>query len=68
MLSLNIKIIYERLFSIDFPGGLDGKASASNAGDLASIPGSRRSPAEEMATQSSTLAWKIPWMENPGGI
>ena len=21
-----------------------------------------------MATQSSTLAWKIPWMEGPGGL
>ena len=21
---------------------------------------------EEMATRSSTLAWKIPWMEEPG--
>ena len=31
----------------DFPGGSDGKASAYNAGDLASIPGSERSPGEE---------------------
>ena len=23
---------------------------------------------KEMATHSSTLAWKIPWMEQPGGI
>ena len=23
---------------------------------------------KEMATHSSTLAWKIPWMENPGGL
>ena len=30
----------------DFPGGSDGKASAYNAGDLGSIPGLRRSPAE----------------------
>jgi len=22
---------------------------------------------KEMATHSSTLAWKIPWMEEPGG-
>ena len=28
----------------DFPGGSDGKASAYNAGDLGSIPGSGRSP------------------------
>ena len=23
---------------------------------------------EAMATHSSTLAWKIPWMEEPGGL
>ena len=30
-----------------FPGGSDSKASACNAGDLGSIPGSGRSPGEE---------------------
>ena len=30
----------------DFPGGSDGKASACNAGDLGSVPGSGRSPGE----------------------
>ena len=29
-----------------FPGGSEGKASACNAGDLGSIPGSERSPGE----------------------
>ena len=29
-----------------FPGGLDGKESASNAGDQGLIPGSGRSPGE----------------------
>ena len=29
-----------------FPGGSEGKASACNAGDLGSIPGSGRSPGE----------------------
>ena len=23
---------------------------------------------KEMATHSSTVAWKIPWMEGPGGL
>ena len=23
---------------------------------------------KEIATHSSTLAWKIPWMEEPGGL
>ena len=31
---------------VDFPGGSGGKASAYNAGDLGSIPGSGRSPGE----------------------
>ena len=31
---------------VNFPGGSDGKASAYNAGDRGSIPGSRRSPGE----------------------
>ena len=34
----------------DFPGGSDGKASAYNAGDLGSIPGSGRSPGEGNGT------------------
>ena len=31
---------------MDFPSGSDGKESACNAGDLGSIPGLGRSPAE----------------------
>ena len=34
------------IISFDFPGGSDGKASAYNAGDPGSIPGSGRSPGE----------------------
>ena len=37
------------------------KASAYNAGDLGSMPGSGMSPGE--AIHSSTLARKIPWTE-----
>ena len=48
------------------PGGSEGKISACKAGDLGSIPGSGRSPEKEMATHSGTLAWKIPWTEEPG--
>ena len=44
-----------------FLGGSDGKESACSARDLGSIPGLGRSPgAEDMATHSSILAWKIP--------
>ena len=54
----------------DFPGGSDGKAPAYNAGDPGSIPGSGRSPGEGkvLAPHSSTLAWKIPWKEEPGRL
>ena len=37
------------------------KASACNAGDL----GSENPLEEEMATHSSTLAWKTSWMKEP---
>ena len=49
----------------DFPGGSDGKASVYNVGDLGLIPGLGSSLEKEMATHSSTLAYKIPWTEEP---
>ena len=53
---------------LSFPGGSELKASASNAGDLGSIPGLGRSLEKEMVTHSSILAWRIPWMEKPGRL
>ena len=53
---------------IYFPGGSDGTVSVYNAGDLGSSPGLRRSLEKEMAVHSSTLAWKIPWTEEPGRL
>ena len=53
---------------VDFPCGSDGNASAYNAGDLGSIPGSEDPLEKEMSTHSSTPAWKIPWTEEPGGL
>ena len=46
--------------------GSDSKESTCNAGDLGSIPGWERSLEEGMATDSSILAWRIPWTEEPG--
>ena len=40
----------------------------ANAGDEGSIPGLERPQEEEMATHSSSLAWRIPWTEEPGGL
>ena len=39
------------------------KVSACNAGDTGLIPGLGRSPGKGNGTHSSSLAWKIPWME-----
>ena len=59
--------IYTTIIPWDgFPGGSDGKTSVCNAGDPGSIPGLGRSLEKEMATHSSTLAWKIPWTEEHG--
>ena len=35
---------------------------------LVFISSSKITPEKAMATHSSTLAWKIPWMEEPGGL
>ena len=49
----------------DCPGGTSGKESACQLGDAGLIPGLGKSPG---ATHCSTLAWKIPWTEKPGGL
>ena len=52
-------------YSWDFPGGLDSKVSAYNAGDPGSITGSGRSPGEE---SGNPLQYSC--LENPmdGGV
>ena len=52
----------------DFPGGSDSKASAYNAVDLGSIPGSGRSPGEGNGNPLQYSCLKIPWMEEPGRL
>ena len=51
-----------------FRGDSVGKECACNVGDPASIPGSEDPLEKEMATHSSMLAQKIPWMEKPGRL
>ena len=51
-------------FLIDFPGGLYGKESARDVGDLDSILGS----GEGNGYPLQFLAWKIPWTEEPRGL
>ena len=62
------KRIFLLLRPISFPGGSDGKESACNAGDMGLIPGPEDPLEKEMATHSSILAWKIPWMEESGRL
>ena len=45
------------------------KESTCNVGDPGLIPGLGRSPGEGgIATDSSILAWRIQWTEEPGGL
>ena len=44
------------------------KASACNAGGLGSSLGWEGPLENEMATHSSILAWRIPWIEKPGRL
>ena len=53
---------------MDFPGGSEVKESACNAGAWVRPLGWEDPLEKEMATHSSILAWRIPWMEEPGGL
>ena len=44
------------------------KNRSANAGDVVSIPGTRRSLEKEMATYFIIVSWEIPWKEEPGGL
>ena len=53
------------------PCWLSGKESACNAGDtgdVSSIPGWEDPLEEGLAADSSILAWRIPWTEEPSGV
>ena len=66
LLSLHFKhnIWVHVFFSVGFPGGLEVKASACNAGH----PGQEDPLEKVMATHPTVLAWRIPWTEEPGGL
>ena len=60
--------VYVELIPAGFPAGSDGKASTCNLGDPDSILGWEDPLEKETATHSSTLAWEIPWTEEPGRL
>ena len=44
------------------------KNPLASAGDIRVQSLGQEDPLEGMATQSSILAWRIPWTEEPGGL
>ena len=53
---------------VDFLGDSDGKESACNVKEPGFWPYLESHLEKAMAPHSSTLAWKIPWMEEPGRL
>ena len=51
-----------------FRGASISKESACNARDQAQSLGREDLLEKEMAIHSSILAWRIPWIEEPGGL
>ena len=51
-----------------FPGGTVVNNPPATAGDASLFPELGRSLEKKMATQSSNVAWEIPWTEKPGGL
>ena len=55
--------------SLGFPGGSDGKASLSTMWETQVRSLGQEDPLEkEMTILSSSLAWRIPWTEEPSGL
>ena len=48
------------------PWWLSRKDSACSVGDVSLISGKEDQLEKKMATNSSILAWEIPWTEEPG--
>ena len=50
------------------PWCLSDKESTCNAEEAVGSLGQEDPPEKKMATHTSTLAWEIPWTEEPGGL
>ena len=53
---------------LGLPCGSDGKECASNVRDLVQSLGQEDPLEKEIATNSSILAWEVPWTEEPDGL
>ena len=64
-------LLKDGLTILGFPGGAVVKnppASAGGAGDVVRSLGQEEPLEEGIAVHSSILAWRIPWIEEPGGL
>ena len=52
----------------DSPMGKECISNVGNTGDSGFISGSGRSPGVRNRNHSNILAWRIPWIEEPGGL
>ena len=66
--SFNLEVSLQIICWEGFLGSSVVTNLSANAGDSGSVSGSARSLGGWMATQSNTLAWEIPWTEEPGGL
>ena len=57
ILNLGVELVVKKL-----------PANAEDRKGMCLTPGSGRPPGEGNGTHSSTLAWRIPWTEEPGGL
>ena len=71
-LSLPVHLFHAHLapshLKLGFPGGSDGKESACNMGNTGLILEKEDPLEKEIATHSSILAWRIPWLEELSGL
>ena len=51
-----------------FSGGPDSKESTYKAGDVSSITESVKSPGKGHGNHSRVLAWRFPWIDEPGRL
>ena len=67
-MDIRIFIFYHNLRYLGFLGGTVVKNPPANAGDMGSIPGTGRSPAERNGNPFQYSCLKIPWTEEPGRL
>ena len=68
LLFAGVSLFSTFLYPLDFPGGLDVKRLPTMRETQVRSLGWEDPLEKEMATHSSTLAWKIPWMEEHGRL